>query len=422
MSINLTKISETQSKITLGWTPVPGCIGYVFYADDKRVSNTWDPLRSSVTFSKGPAKFRVDAIGVEDTGVYPPVTTPPPTGLGRGIGYLALSASRHPPTNPEKYDTVFLGGSGFPWPHPNKVGVYRSGTNVPDAGWDNGVPIAEARANGWILKDANGQEIYNKGYTYSKLADVGNPDYRLRWCQSSEAYFKTIGADGFYSDDTLAFYSMWWNTVPPKYPTEQAWNDVMIGFCKYIYEYFQPKGFYVAHNAGDWKNGDPESNNGMRKARWWAKVGPYTDGLMSEGHMFLKSFSLPVRKVGPEWYNNWDAYRGLHRLCNGEPYPVTGGTVQIARPVDFIGLDHGTGAERAQQTYCHASFLLDYKEPGSVFIWWADDTSDPWSADYSKLPMGAAQGDATKSGNVWTRRFANGTVTVDPVAGTASIV
>ena len=78
--ITLTKISETSSKITLGWTPVPGCIGYVFYADDTRVSNTWDPNKSQVTFSKGPSKFRVDAVGVEDTGAYPSVT-PPPTGI-----------------------------------------------------------------------------------------------------------------------------------------------------------------------------------------------------------------------------------------------------------------------------------------------------------------------------------------------------
>lgn len=79
--ITLTKISETSSKITLGWTPVPGCIGYVFYADDTRVSNTWDPNKSQVTFSKGPAKLRVDAVGVEDSGSYPPA--PVPTGILR---------------------------------------------------------------------------------------------------------------------------------------------------------------------------------------------------------------------------------------------------------------------------------------------------------------------------------------------------
>jgi hypothetical protein len=78
MSMTLTKLSETSTKITLGWTPVPNCIGYVFYADGQRVSNTWDPNRSQVTFAKGPAKFKVQAVGVEDEGVYP--SGPPPTG------------------------------------------------------------------------------------------------------------------------------------------------------------------------------------------------------------------------------------------------------------------------------------------------------------------------------------------------------
>jgi len=78
MSIALNKISETQSKITLGWTPVAGCIGYVFYADGARVSNTWDPNKNQITFSKGPAQFKVVAVGNEDEGVYPSVAPPPP--------------------------------------------------------------------------------------------------------------------------------------------------------------------------------------------------------------------------------------------------------------------------------------------------------------------------------------------------------
>ena len=47
---------------------------------------------------------------------------------------------------------------------------------------------------------------------------------------------------------------------------------------------------------------------------------------------------------------------------------------------------------------------------------------DPWSTSYAKaVVLGAPSGPATKSGNVWTRRFANGTVTVDCAAGTAVI-
>jgi hypothetical protein len=50
----LTKLSETNSTITLVWSPVPGAIGYRFVtsAAGSKYSTTNDPLRSSVKFSK----------------------------------------------------------------------------------------------------------------------------------------------------------------------------------------------------------------------------------------------------------------------------------------------------------------------------------------------------------------------------------
>ncbi len=53
----LTKLSETNSTITFAWAAPPGLIGYRFSSSAKPgyYSVTWDPLRSSVKFSKGPA-------------------------------------------------------------------------------------------------------------------------------------------------------------------------------------------------------------------------------------------------------------------------------------------------------------------------------------------------------------------------------
>lgn len=59
--MKLTKISETPTTITLGWEPVQGCEGYVFYRDGTRVSRTFDPTRDRVKFSKG-TSYRVEAI------------------------------------------------------------------------------------------------------------------------------------------------------------------------------------------------------------------------------------------------------------------------------------------------------------------------------------------------------------------------
>ena len=77
--LTLTKISETASKITLGWTPVPGAIGYRFQTSTSapRWSHTWDATRSQVTFSKADW-YKVEALGVEQAGEYPSADPPPP--------------------------------------------------------------------------------------------------------------------------------------------------------------------------------------------------------------------------------------------------------------------------------------------------------------------------------------------------------
>jgi len=71
----LTKLSETATTITLGWTPIP-CLGYVLYADGVRKSNSWDPLKSSWKTAKA-TEIKVVALGTAAEGVYPPLVPPP---------------------------------------------------------------------------------------------------------------------------------------------------------------------------------------------------------------------------------------------------------------------------------------------------------------------------------------------------------
>lgn len=79
MALALTKLAETASTITLGWTPV-GDRGYRFTREKAggKYSFTWDRTRSSVTFSKDSAWYVVEALGLADAGTYPPVAPPPP--------------------------------------------------------------------------------------------------------------------------------------------------------------------------------------------------------------------------------------------------------------------------------------------------------------------------------------------------------
>lgn len=79
MALTLTKLSETSTKITLGWTPVTGAIGYRFQSATQapKWSHSWDPMKSQGTFSKA-SWYKVEALGVEEAGQYPSTAPPPP--------------------------------------------------------------------------------------------------------------------------------------------------------------------------------------------------------------------------------------------------------------------------------------------------------------------------------------------------------
>lgn len=78
--MELRELAKTATTITLGWTPPANIIGYEFILNGKRLSNTWDPTRSQVTFaipSTPNPVYEVTALAIADQGTYPP---PAPSG------------------------------------------------------------------------------------------------------------------------------------------------------------------------------------------------------------------------------------------------------------------------------------------------------------------------------------------------------
>lgn len=73
------KLKEDASSITLGWTPVPGVDGYRFWSAGILRSRTCDPKRDNVKFSKGQEPYVVEAVvfSGQDSGSYPPNAPPP---------------------------------------------------------------------------------------------------------------------------------------------------------------------------------------------------------------------------------------------------------------------------------------------------------------------------------------------------------
>lgn len=80
---SLRLISQTNSRITLGWDARQNVVNYTFYANGQRVSNTYDGSRTTVTFMKVNCTvtpcYKVQALVSDGVGGYPTTTPPPPT-------------------------------------------------------------------------------------------------------------------------------------------------------------------------------------------------------------------------------------------------------------------------------------------------------------------------------------------------------
>jgi hypothetical protein len=88
----------------------------------------------------------------------------------------------------------------------------------------SGVPLAEARANGWILK-RNGEEIYNPTWSYNYLCNVGLVAYQEAWVRNVNALVAETGAEGVLMDDV--------NPRAP-YQTDSGWQAKTESFLRYV--------------------------------------------------------------------------------------------------------------------------------------------------------------------------------------------
>lgn len=114
--MNLTILNQTTIAVTVGWTPVPGCAGYVFLRDGVRVSNTWDPTRRQVKFALDgkPHVFAVQAVSVADSGTIQigvpapsPQPSPPPPPTPGGFNSVAqIIADMEPPSEGAAHGAV----------------------------------------------------------------------------------------------------------------------------------------------------------------------------------------------------------------------------------------------------------------------------------------------------------------------------
>jgi hypothetical protein len=282
---------------------------------------------------------------------------------------------------------------------PGRSLVYFSGTDV-NTNWNTGVPYAEARRNGWLLKDTAGNLLVNRRYPTNYIGDVGNPAYQRAWVENVSRILRSNGDDGVFIDDVLYDLKPLAETEAAKYPNQQKWAAATLSFVKAVGTALRSRGYYVAVNASGYVPGDPKSNTSANTQIWWKKLGPYADGLMNEYYDETSTGTDQLRTAGTAWYQGWNSWQQLIGLAQ-------------SMGDDFFGLMHGPGSDARRMSYGKASFLLDWNGRGGAFLYQPPAQQDPWNGAWTRN-IGRPQGPKQRVGTAWVRRYSGGVALVNP--------
>jgi Hypothetical glycosyl hydrolase family 15 len=283
---------------------------------------------------------------------------------------------------------------------PGRSLVYFSGTDV-NTHWNTGVPYAEARRRGWLLRDRAGNLLLNRRYASNYIGDVGNPAYQHAWVENVRHILRRNGDDGVFIDDVLYDLKPLTGTEAAKYPRQKQWANATLSFVKAVGTALRSDGYYVALNASGYITGDTTRDaNGTNTITFWKELGPYAAGLMNEYYAETSDGSDRLRTTGSAWYQQWD---GWQRLV---------GTAQSMGD-DFFGLMHGSGGDALLMSYGKASFLLDWNGGGGAFLYQPSDQQDPWNGAWTR-GIGRPEGQKQRVGTAWLRRYSGGIAVVNP--------
>jgi putative glycosyl hydrolase-like family 15 (GHL15) protein len=249
----------------------------------------------------------------------------------------------------------------------------------------------------WILRRSNGAEVSWWGGEITG-ADVGNPAYQQQWLSDVLAMLQQRGLEGVTIDDL--FGASWWQEggSTPAGQTPQQMENKVGSFLNYVCPRLKQAGYYVYPNivmSGSQGASSPE----FQRVLLWAK----TCGNYTQEH-WLKwagATNDPGLWTGGMWTWKTDMMRAA-----------------VAQGVPFSTNTNNIHSNPDKQRYAYYSYLLWYQPSVGGTFSVGRDGFDAWTPVWTEQ-FGRPLAAATKSGNVWSRRFEWGTINVDPVAGGA---
>ena len=273
--------------------------------------------------------------------------------------------------------------------------------------WNCSVPYPRASANGWLLKDANGNVIHTYGDSRRYLPDVGLPAYQRAFIRKTLSLLRAHrGTDGIQIDNIMTdIGSITGRVYPAKYPSKQSFQDAEVAFLSVVGPALRKAGYYVFANAGGYVN-DSTYDTGRDTNALWKRIAPYLGGLMNEYWMQDPNNLTRQMDDGRGGYMHY--WSGWQKLVQ---------TAQ-AGGADFIGVSIGSVSDVRTMRFGKASFLLNWDGAGGAFIYAVSPAFgsgvSPWNSNWT-TKIGTPTGPKYKIGaKVWQRNFSKGTVIVNP--------
>ena len=361
--------------------------------------NGWTPARNATRFNRLEVQAAANRAAIDSGGVGTEATP---------LGHLSNNfAGYWPPTNVADYSIVAAYGN-IPSAFTGLALRYMTGVTVGNGA--NNISSAVAQANGWV-QTVGGVAVQRQD-GIQLIADPGNTAYRQAFVTNAITKMAERGHGGIWIDDmTPRINHLTEGSVfTDQYPNNASYETALRGLMTAI-----KTGLDAVNKKCAYNTAIAQDNNAALATAWWQTLAGRGHYLTCEFWMSAAGAPAPgIRKVGAEWYNNWNGFRALHSIAQDQGFGFL--------PVQ----DLSSATESLLQRYTLGTFMLDWDGTleGGASLWEKNvgQEGDPWNTYYAQaVALGSPTADPTSVGNVWTRQFEGGSLQVDSANATTAI-
>jgi hypothetical protein len=377
--------------------------------DTRTLSNGGHTLSVKASFPDGATASASKSVTVSNTAATTVAATTDLLTLRWGSSYQYL-------TNASSYSFIGIGqgeADTCESQNPGRCIIYVSGAQaVYDDVWWAGVWYSEAKANGWLLHDRAGQEIYYGSGGNGRLTNPGNAAFQQQWITEVTAYLAAHHLQGVHIDnfgvEPPSNGDPTWNIA--EIANQQAYQAAQLSFIKAVGAALKAKGYYVLVNGEAYIPGNNGSDDGTLTLNWQASFAPYVSATEIEyWQQNPNNTSQLYNDCGCAWTGHWSGWQKVAADAQ-------------ARGIGFVGLVYGSSTDLRNARFGRGSFLLEsIGGPASAFGWQPTTASDNWNGVVAANIGTAAAGKYQVAPNVWRRDFSNGTVVVNPTTAAVTV-